>query len=99
MYNKMINTIALLGLWRVGSTPRVYHTLLTIEPGNGDALEEHQEQQAHSTGWVVVEELKHIQTTLDKDKGKNRKNERETERVTGKDKKRCWVLLYCTKQV
>lgn len=38
--------------------------MYTIEPGYGGALKEHQEEQTHSTGRVVIEKLEHIEATL-----------------------------------
>lgn len=43
---------------------------LTIAPGDWDTLKEHQEEQTHPTGWVIVEEFKHIEATLTQDKHK-----------------------------
>lgn len=38
--------------------------MYTVEPGYGDALKEHQEEQTHSTGRIVIENLEHIEATL-----------------------------------
>lgn len=38
----------------------------TVAPGYGDAFKEHQEQQTHPTGRVVVEQFEHIDSTLQK---------------------------------
>lgn len=43
---------------------------LTIAPGDWDALKEHQEEQTHPTGWVIVEEFEHIEATLTQEKHK-----------------------------
>lgn len=38
--------------------------LLTIEPGDGDTLEEDEEEQAHAASRVVVKQFEHIEATL-----------------------------------
>lgn len=43
---------------------------LTIAPGDWDTLKEHQEEQTHPAGWVIVEEFKHIQAALTQEKHK-----------------------------
>ena len=42
---------------------------LTIKPGNGDTLKENQEQQAHATGRVIIEQFEDINATLKETKG------------------------------
>lgn len=43
----------------------------TIAPGYGDAFKKDQEQQAHSTGRVVVKQFEHIDSTLGAEKWTN----------------------------
>jgi hypothetical protein len=42
---------------------------LTIKPGNGDTLEENQEQQAHAAGRVIIKQFEDINATLKETKG------------------------------
>lgn len=42
--------------------------VLTIKPGNGDTFKEHEEQQAHATGGVVIKEFEDINAPLWKQK-------------------------------
>ena len=37
----------------------------TVEPRDGDALEEDEEQQAHAAGRVVIKQLEHVQASLE----------------------------------
>lgn len=39
-------------------------TILTVEPGYGDAFKEDQEEQGHPAGRVVVKQFEHIKSTL-----------------------------------
>lgn len=41
---------------------------LTIKPGNGDTFKEHEEQQAHATGRVVIKEFEDINAPLQEEK-------------------------------
>lgn len=41
---------------------------LTVKPGNGDTFKEHEEQQAHSTGRVVIKKLEDINAPLQEEK-------------------------------
>lgn len=43
-------------------------SVLTIKPGNGDAFKEHEEQQAHATGGVVIKEFEDVNAPLRKQK-------------------------------
>lgn len=43
------------------------YCVFTIEPRYGDAFKEHQEQQTHSTGGIVVKEFEHIEATLSRE--------------------------------
>lgn len=42
--------------------------MLTVKPGNGDTFEEHEEQKAHATGRIVIEQLEDINATLQEEK-------------------------------
>lgn len=42
--------------------------MLTVKPGNGDTFKEHEEQQAHATGRIVVKKLEDINATLQEEK-------------------------------
>lgn len=42
--------------------------MLTIKPGDGDTLKEHEKQQAHATGRVVIEEFEDINAPLQEEK-------------------------------
>ena len=42
--------------------------VLTIKPGNGDTFKEHEEQQAHAAGGVVIEEFEDINAPLQEEK-------------------------------
>lgn len=42
--------------------------MLTVKPGNGDTFEEHEEQKAHATGRIVIEQLEDINATLREEK-------------------------------
>lgn len=41
---------------------------LTVKPGNGDTFKEHEEQQAHATGRVVIKKLEDINAPLQEEK-------------------------------
>lgn len=42
--------------------------MLTVKPGNGDTFKEHEEQQAHAAGRVVIEEFEDINAPLQEEK-------------------------------
>lgn len=50
---------------------------LTVKPGNWDAFKENQEEKAHPTGRVVVEEFEHVQSALQEESWK-KKTESDT---------------------
>lgn len=67
-YNKMRNTPSHKG-WMDGWINEGGGLDLTIKPGNGDTLKENQEQQAHATGRVIIEQFEDINATLKETKG------------------------------
>lgn len=46
---------------------------LTVKPGNWDAFKENQEEKAHPTGRVVVEEFEHVQSALQEESWKKKR--------------------------
>lgn len=42
--------------------------MLTVKPGDGDTFKEHEEQQAHATGRVVIKKLEDINAPLQEQK-------------------------------
>ena len=42
--------------------------MLTVKPGNGDTFKEHEEQQAHAAGRIVIEEFEDINAALQEQK-------------------------------
>lgn len=69
-------------LWKTTRTAEAYHTEpfpLTINPGYSNAFKECNPQKAHTTGCIVVKELKHIHATLVKEKKESYINYRSDE--------------------
>ena len=42
--------------------------MLTVKPGDGDTFKEHEEQQAHAAGRVVIKKLEDINAPLQEEK-------------------------------
>lgn len=61
--------------WRSGLGGVCGSVCLTVKPGNRDAFKENQEEKAHPTGWVVVEEFEHVQPALEEEPRKEKTGE------------------------